>query len=477
MAVRAGGGRERYYARSGPSTGTSSLVPAYPYPGSSLDAAFVANAYTWGRNSLDANFESTAAGAYFYQPSVAMPSYTNLPDFITGIGGTFTRASTATYFDNTGTLQTAASGVPRIGQLPGLTTRMGYLAEEARTNSIRNNSIIGVSAGTPGTLPTNWTYGQLSTLSTQIVGSSTENGITYVDIRLFGTATTTAIIYFETHTTIAATNAQTWCNSLFLKTVGGALTNIGSITTTLRMSDSGGSNLGFIPGSAITVPASGTNLSADRFSAVSTTSSASTAFVTPALAVAIAGAVDITLRIGLPQLELGAFATSPIPTTTVAVARAADVLSLPTTGWYSASAGTWFAESLSFDTVSAVQRIFSASDGSTNNYFETFFNSTSTLTTAQTAFGGVNRQLGGVGAQTPINVINKFATAANGAGISSAANGNTAITSAVAGTMPTLTTLYISNRADGARQFNGFLYRLFYIPSREADATLQALTA
>jgi len=42
-------------------------------------------------------------------------------------------------------------------------------------------------------------------------------------------------------------------------------------------------------------------------------------------------AIDLTLRIGSPQLEQQAVASSPIPTTAAAVTRPADVLTLATT--------------------------------------------------------------------------------------------------------------------------------------------------
>jgi len=53
---------------------------------------------------------------------------------------TFTRASTATYFDATGTMQTAASGVPRFDYDPVAHTTRGLLIEEARTNQALNSS-------------------------------------------------------------------------------------------------------------------------------------------------------------------------------------------------------------------------------------------------------------------------------------------------------------------------------------------------
>lgn len=59
-----------------------------------------------------------------------------------------------------------------------------------------------------------------------------------------------------------------------------------------------------------------------------------------------AAAVDtgdtVTLYASAAQSEVGSFATSYIPTTTAAVTRNADVVTVPTAGW-SASAGTWVA--------------------------------------------------------------------------------------------------------------------------------------
>ena len=49
---------------------------------------------------------------------------------------TFTRASTATYFDETGVLQSAAIDAPRFDYDPATLAARGFLIEEARTNSL-----------------------------------------------------------------------------------------------------------------------------------------------------------------------------------------------------------------------------------------------------------------------------------------------------------------------------------------------------
>ncbi len=102
---------------------------------------------------------------------------------------TFTRASTGTYFDAAGVMQTATTNTPRWDYDPVTHVLRGLLIEEARTNSIRNSTMQGVVPGTPGTLPTNWALNTgASGLSSQIVGSGTESGIPYFDFRFFGTA-------------------------------------------------------------------------------------------------------------------------------------------------------------------------------------------------------------------------------------------------------------------------------------------------
>jgi len=59
---------------------------------------------------------------------------------------TFTRASTATYFDVTGTLQTATTNVPRFDYHPVTHAARGLLVEEARTNLVLNSATLGTQS-------------------------------------------------------------------------------------------------------------------------------------------------------------------------------------------------------------------------------------------------------------------------------------------------------------------------------------------
>jgi hypothetical protein len=70
-------------------------------------------------------------------------------------------------------------------------------------------------------------------------------------------------------------------------------------------------------------------------------------FVTPYIQHSItAGPVDFTIRIGAPQVELGAFQTSFIPTSTVAVTRIKELLTGTVGAWNANNLGTMYVEGM-----------------------------------------------------------------------------------------------------------------------------------
>ena len=248
---------------------------------------------------------------------------------------TFTRASTATYFNSIGSLTTAAINSPRLDYDPTTLASQGLLIEEQRVNSIRNNTMVGAVAGTPGNLPTNWQVVNTAGLSTSVIGFGVEAGVSYVDVRVFGTTTnTTFTLSSELGGTISAITGQAWASSNYIKIVAGATTNISTIELGWSEQNSTPAFLNFNMG-VISVATTG-SLAANRRSYAATNLQATTAFIRPALNLgltAIGAAIDITLRIGLPQLEQGAFATSVIPTSPTFTSRAS-------TGTYFDSTGT-----------------------------------------------------------------------------------------------------------------------------------------
>ena len=241
----------------------------------------------------------------------------------------------------------AINSAPRFDHNPTTGESLGLLVEEARTNSIRNNTMVGAVAGTPGTLPTNWsTFTTTSGISRTIVGTGTENGITYIDLQIAGTATANVAITIanEPNNFVAAANGQSWTYSAYVKLVAGSFSGFNSPQIIVEEYSAGAV---FLAGQTTSVPAPTATLT--RLSATRTNTNALTAFEYAGIRhyVNTGNTVDMTLRIGLPQLEQGAFATSAIPTTTATVTRAADVASITGSNfssWYNQTEGTVFAE-------------------------------------------------------------------------------------------------------------------------------------
>jgi len=234
---------------------------------------------------------------------------------------TFSRASTATRTNASGLIESVASNVPRLDYSGGATCPR-LLLEGQRTNSIRNSSMVGAVAGTPGTLPTNWAFNNDAGLTRTIVGIGVENGLPYFDVRFNGTATSTFSIEFraEQPTQIAALTGQAWSHSVYMRSIS-SVAPPSSIQIGMYERTSGGS--------AISSGASTISLtsSLQRFTFNRTLSGGATvAFVQPYVAFSVnnATAYDFTIRIAAPQMELGAYATTWIPTTTATVTRLAD---------------------------------------------------------------------------------------------------------------------------------------------------------
>ena len=306
----------------------------------------------WWRLSITATANATGSTLAQVRVSNFSTTATYTGDGTSGIylwGAQLEQSATANeYIPTTSTINSA----PRFDHNPTTGESLGLLVEGQRTNSIRNNTMVGAVAGTPGTVPVNWTAGGNAALSREIVGTGIENGISYIDIRFFGTVASVAVpemsITFDSNQTAVAAVSQAWTASSYLKVVGGSLSNVttGEIFV-----------LGFNSSFALTEASSTVfnystltgALQTGRVSHTRTLLTGTTVSVNSRVDINFSGGggvdVDITLRIGLPQLEQGAFATSVIPTTTAAVTRNADVASIAGsafTSFYNQDEGSFF---------------------------------------------------------------------------------------------------------------------------------------
>lgn len=379
---------------------------------------------------------------------------------------TFTRSSSGTYVDSAGVLQTAASGVPRLDHDQVTGESLGLLVEEQRTNSIRNNTMAGAVAGTPGTAPTNWSDVPVSNgLSRQIVGIGSQLGITYIDIRYSGTASATAatVIQPELSGVVVAASGQSWTASSWLALAGGSTSGLTIVQRVTGRSAVGG----FLENTDTTVSLTQT---LTRYTASKTFSNASTERVSCDIAISYnsGASIDITLRIGMPQLEQGAFATSAIPTTGSAATRNADVADIINAA-IANGIRTLYAEFRS--PASGTRGVVSLNDNTANK--RAAINTSGTDPRLVVVDGGVTQA--DIDAGTIVaNAHSRMAVRINANDFSASFNGGAVVTD-TSGTLPTVDRLFIG-RTQAGEYLNAPIARL--IGWREAlpDSVLQELT-
>lgn len=237
-------------------------------------------------------------------------------------GWAFNRATAGWCFDATGTLVQVAADTPRFDHDPATLACRGLLLEEARTNSVRNPRAEGATPGTigsGGSPPTFWDVSVPTGFTAQIVGSGTETGIPYCDIRLSGTGAGLADVSCEPWGT-APVAGESWTYTVFVRLAGGSLAGVAAITTRVYYNGGTGNTLG-------TVNPTSAPLREQRWTTVPTIAGAGVNNVKGSLRIDLNGTVDVTLRVGAAQLEKGGGASSvilPLPGAPAVSTRAAD---------------------------------------------------------------------------------------------------------------------------------------------------------
>ena len=428
-------------------------------------ADFTVSNLTWTRITATFIAANTAAGRVQIRNATDV-----LANSLFFWGAQLEQSSTVGEYIPTGSTINSA---PRFDHNPLTGESLGLLVEEQRTNSIRNNTMVGAVAGTPGTVPTNWGDAPTSNgLNRQIVGIGTQNGITYIDIRYSGTTTATASLVVQPElgaVTVAATG-QSWTASSWLALAGGSTSGMTIVQRVTGRSSVGG----FLENSDTSVALSST---LTRYAASITMANASTLRVSSdiVLSYSSGAVVDITLRIGLPQLEQGATVSSVIPTTTAAATRNADVASITGTNfssWYRQDEGTVYADYATAQTQSgSFPGVASISDGSNSNRIQ--LSHVSGNRRAVVSSGG-SAQFDIQPGAAIANVSARFALSYRAADFATCVNAGT-VTAQLSGTVPTTSRLNIGADAAGANQLNGHIRRLTFWP-QALPGQLQAIT-
>ena len=186
--------------------------------------------------------------------------------------------------------------------------------------------------------------------------------------------------------------------------------------------------------------------------------------------------LTVTGTVEFAQLEIGAFATSFIPSAASQVTRAADSAVMTGTNfssWYNVTQGTLYSEYINYTTVTG--SLFSMDDGSTNNRIIQFTN-TGTNPYFRVVSGGADQANFIVGTVS-VGVSAKFSAAYQVNNFAASVNGASVVVD-TSGNVPTgLTTARIGQNVVSGAYLNGNIKRIAYYNRRLANSELTAITS
>ena len=352
-----------------------------------------------------------------------------------------------------------------------------------RTNAVRNPRAEGVVAGTPGTLPTHWSMPTSSNgITREIVGSGVEGGINYVDIRISGTASAAAFmsVMFDARAQFPLSPGGLLAISVFLRLVSGSMAGVVIPVGATNQNAGGGALNQFL---TTNITPTNASLASQRVVAVATAATfnnVDTASITPftQFNVTNGATVDCTLRIGWPQVELGAsFASSPILPAVgspAASTRGADLISatLASLG-IGANGACTILGSFLLPQVSPADSpiLFQLDDGTNNNRF----------LAANNGGGGISfvvgRTLAAAYVQTAAGTaaagtLLRVGVAINGTGRAAMSLNGGTVQAVTGGPTSGLTTLRVGGNAGGTGPMSGEVASLSVLPFALADASL-----
>lgn len=349
---------------------------------------------------------------------------------------TITRAGdTATRINASGLLEVVSANLPRFDYDPVTLALKGLLVEEARTNVLLHNRDMTNAA---------WVKGATMTAAKDQVGvDGAANGAS----SLAGGAVSATNTVLQT--VVLASSARQ--PSVWVKRLLG--------TGTIEMTTDGGTSWVDITSSITTAYA--------RVSIPSQT------LANPITGFRITTSGD-AIAVDFVQNENGAFVTSAIPTTTAAVARAADVITLATSAiaGFSATTLTLYAEA--HGAPAGSRALFSLHD-TTNNERYTLDNAGTSSASRLVVLDGGVAQASPSSAIPSAGVAFKLAGASAANDFAASMNGGAPGTDA-SGTLPTVTTLQIGAISSGSN-WCATIRKLRVYNVRKPNEKLRAITS
>lgn len=396
-------------------------------------------------------------------------------------GLTFTRASTASFYDKNGIVQQAANDTARFDYNPSTLALNGLAIEEQRTNLLLQSqdttAVAWVKTGSPTI--TNNNAGAPDGNATLNHFTRTTTGPSYANQGLIKTVSSLpyAFSFFAKMGSVGSTLAVR---------LQGTSPNRIDVAFNLSTGTAGTpavSGTGFVSNGAaiqslpngiyrVFLMVSGTDAAAAIGAAFSFNSTGS-------------NQIDTTDSVSNSdgyiwgfQLEQAAIATSYIPTTTVAATRAADNLAASSLSWFNALQGAYMASYIDMLSVAeaANRYIVGFSDGTANNRIENFIGVSSFTMNNRLVTGGTQTNPGNValngGALNKIGAVYNSGTNAS----FTAANGTLGTASSPA-SIPVITALNIGGSSEGSlAPLNGWLQMFNYWNYALTQAQLQQVT-
>jgi hypothetical protein len=429
-------------------------------------------------NALLGNTSNPFAGAAL---SLAFDQTTTLDSRIT-----FTRATSGTFFNSTGVLSTASSGAARFDHRleGGVWVNKGLLIEEARTNSSQRSEEISNAY---------WTKTNITVTADD---TTAPDGTTTADKALETTTNGTHVFFTATPISLNMTS-DNYTASVFVK---GGLGRTRGVLQVLNQNTANSYFVNFnispaststaVGGTGVAVGASIQDVGGGWYRvSISGRTGANgnhqvVAYIAnDSFATSYAGDVTKGLYWWGVQLELGAFPTSYIKTTTASVTRNADVASMTSTdfsSWYNATEGTTFWQGDIVGSSANAKKAFSISDNSANErivvsvenssgngFVSNVVDGNSSQASLETPNPATARTANQTYKHSFAYKVNDFAASLDGSSVQTDTSG----------TIPTTNRIYLgSNNAGTSLFLNGHIAKFYYWNTRKPNSFLQLVT-